>query len=147
MQAELTVHAIHQGGGRVHTSDGQFDVVMDYPIDREQLLGPTPLAMLLASLAACSLNSVKVILRKMQQPVAGLEVRAQAARSTEHPTILREVSLAFRVKGDGVDPAAVERAIHLSEERFCPVWNMLSPSTAIKAEFQIESTAPQTTTA
>ena len=142
MQTDLAVSAVHEGGMRVRASDGQFDVVMDYAIQgNEPLAGSTPLTMLLASLAACSLNSVIAILKKMHQPLAGLEVEAHGTRSSEHPTVLREISLDFIVKGDGVDAAAVERALQLSEDRFCPVWNMLKASTPIKASFHLEASA------
>lgn len=137
MKAELSVRAVHQGGMRVLATDGQFEVLMDYPIqENESISGPTPLTMLLASLAACSLNSVAMILKKMQQPLLGLEVKARGVRKAEHPTLLTDISLEFTVKG-GVDPAAVAHAMKLSEERLCPVWNMLKASTAIKAEFHL----------
>jgi putative redox protein len=138
MKTELTVHAIHQGAMRVLASDGEFRVAMDYPIvDGESTTGPTPLTMLLASLAACSLNSVAVILKKMEQPLAGLGVEVRGTRQTEHPTVLTDVSLEFTVKGE-VDSGAMARALQLSEERLCPVWNMLKASTSIKASFQLE---------
>ena len=138
MKTELTVRAIHQGGMRVLTSDETFQVEMDYPIaDGEITAGPTPLTMLLASLAACSLNSVVVVLRKMQQPVTGMEVEARAVRKAEHPTVLSDITLEFVVKGN-VDPAAVGHALQLSEERLCPVWNMLKSSTSIKADFRLQ---------
>jgi putative redox protein len=138
MKTELNVRAVHQGGMRVLATDGQFDVLMDYPMrEDETASGPTPLTMLLASLAACSLNSVAVILKKMQQPLSGLEVEARGIRKTEHPTLLTDISLEFTVKG-GVDPAAMAHALNLSEERLCPVWNMLNGSTAIKAGFHMQ---------
>lgn len=138
MQTELMVRAIHEGGMLVRASDGQFHVAMDYPIEDGHLLsGPTPLTMLLASLAACSVNSVMAVLKRMHQPVTGLGVEAHATRSTEHPTVLTEILLEFTVKGDSVDPAAVSRALQLSEERLCPIWNMLKASTAIKAEYKL----------
>jgi putative redox protein len=93
--------------------------------------------MLLASLAACSLNSVVVILKKMQQPLADLEVVARGLRSTEHPMLLTDISLEFTVKG-GVDPAAMAHALKLSEERLCPVWNILKAGTAIKAGIHMQ---------
>jgi putative redox protein len=139
MQTELRVHAVHDGGMRVRASDDAFDVLMDYPVSQtESLTGPTPLTMLLASLAACSVNSLIAVLKKMQRPVAGLSVEARARRSTEHPTVLTDISLEFRVKGDAVDPAAVTKALQLAEERLCPVWNMLKVSTPIHAGFQVE---------
>ena len=138
MRTELKVHAAHDGGMRVLASDEKFLVTMDYPMDAgESAAGPTPLTMLLASLAACSVNSVLVVLKKMQQPVTGLEIDASAVRSVEHPTVLTGISLEFTVKGEGVDPAAVTRALQLSEERLCPVWNMLKGSTPIKATFNL----------
>ncbi|WP_109485575.1 OsmC family protein [Occallatibacter savannae] len=143
MQTELIVHAAHEGGMRVRASAGGFDVLMDYPAaSSEPLAGPTPLTMLLASLAACSVNSLMVVLKKMQQPVSGLSVEARAIRSTGHPTVLTNIFLEFTVKGDAVDPAAVGRALQLSEERLCPVWNMLKASTEICAEFHVEHDQP-----
>jgi putative redox protein len=128
---------------RVLASDGQFNLLMDYPIETGNTMsGPTPLTMLLASLAACSLNSVALMLKKMQQPLTGLELTAHAVRRTEHPTVLSDISLEFAVKGNAVDAGAVERALQLSEERFCPVWNMLKASTSIKAAFHIEAPDP-----
>jgi putative redox protein len=139
MKTKLSVRAVHEGGMRVIASDGHFHVPMDYPLnDGETGIGPTPLTMLLASLAACSLNSVMAVLKKMEQPVAGLRVEAHGRRKTDHPTVLTDISLEFTVKGEGVDPAAMARALQVSEERLCPVWNMLKTSTSIKAGFHME---------
>jgi putative redox protein len=138
MKTDLTVQAVHQGGMRVLASDGEFRVAMDYPVvDGESTIGSTPLTMLLASLAACSLNSVVVVLKKMQQPPAGLGVEVRCTRRTENPTLLTDIWLDFTVKGD-VDSAAMTRALQLSEERLCPVWNMLKASTSIKASFHLQ---------
>lgn len=139
MKTELMVRAVHEGGMRVLASDGEFHVAMDYPItDGEVTTAPTPLTVLLASLAACSLNSAMAVLNRMQQPVAGFGVEARGHRSTEHPTVFTGISLEFTVKGKDVDPNAVARALQLSEERLCPVWNMLKASTPIKASFKME---------
>lgn len=139
MKTELSVRAVHKDGLQVLASDGQFDVLMDYPLEPgDPAVGPTPLTMLLASLAACSLNSVLVVLRKMHQPVMGLEVEASAIRSTEHPTVLTGISLEFTVTGEGVDSDKVARALQMSEERLCPVWNMLKAGTPIKASFHLQ---------
>lgn len=143
MQTELVVQAVHESGMRVRTTAGEFNVVMDYPlVPSQSSAGPTPLTMLLASLAACSVNSLMAVLNKMQQHVTGLSVEARALRSTEHPTVLTNILLEFTVKGDAVDPAAVARALQLAEERLCPVWNMLKPTTEICAKFHIEQNQP-----
>jgi putative redox protein len=135
MMTEFSIRAVHRGGMRVTAGDHLHQITMDYPFAAEQkAAGLTPLQMLLASLAACSINSVMAVLqRRLNQPVTGLEVDAHALRKHEHPTVLTEIQLDFLVKGAGVDPSALK----LSEEQLCPVWNMLKRSTPIRASFRL----------
>jgi putative redox protein len=146
MTTQLSIHAVQQGGMRVTADDGVHQVVMDYPLQAGVAGdGLTPLQMLLASLAACSANSVLLVLkRRLEQPVAGLEVEARAVRRQAHPTVLTEISLEFIVKGAGVKPEAVVQAIRVSEEQLCPVWNMLKGGTRIAASFRIVEDAATT---
>ena len=138
MTTELSVHAVHQGGMRVLAGTSSHKVLMDYPLQAgETGKGLTPLQMLLASLAACAANSVALLLKKMNQPVTGLEVDAHGLRRQEHPTVLTGISLDFLIKGSGIDPEAVARALKLSEEQICPVWNMLKGRTPITTSVQI----------
>lgn len=139
MTSELHVRATHRGGMRVQVDDGVHQVMMDYPLRQDEpTAGPMPLQMLLASLAACSADSVMAVLqRRLHEPVAGLEVEVCATRQQEHPTVLTDISLDFLVRGSGVDPAAVSMALQLSEEQLCPVWNMLKGGTPIRASFRL----------
>jgi len=139
MTSELHVRATHLGGMRVQVDDGVHQVTMDYPLRQDETtVGLTPLQMLLASLAACSANSVMAVLqRRLNQPVTGLEIEAHALRRQEHPTVLTEISLEFLVKGAGVDPNAVSLALKSSEDQLCPVWNMLKGTTPIRASFRL----------
>ena len=139
MSTVLSVSATHQGGMRVRASNGTHEVLMDYPMrPDEPCVGFTPLQMLLASLAACSVNSLWVVLnRRLKQPVTGIEVQVRALRAEQHPTVLTEIALQFLIKGSGVDPGAVASAIKISEEQLCPVWNMLKGNTPIAPTFQI----------
>jgi putative redox protein len=90
MTTELSVHAVHQGGMRVLAGTSSHKVLMDYPLQAgETGKGLTPLQMLLASLAACAANSVALLLKRMNQPVVGLEVDAHGLRRQEHPTVTR----------------------------------------------------------
>jgi putative redox protein len=126
---------------RVDAGDGTHSITMDYPMpgDDTEMAGLTPLRTLLASLAACSATSVGALLRKMRQPIARIEVDAVGRRRDEHSTVITKVALAFVVHGDGVDAAAVERALALSEEQICPVWAMLKPGTPVTATYRIEA--------
>jgi putative redox protein len=139
MSTMLSVHAVHQGAMRVEATNGNHEVLMDYPLQpNEKCAGLTPLQMLLASLAACSANSLMLVLkRKLNQPVTGLEVDVRALRAEQHPTVLTEIELEFEVRGHGVSSEAVATAIKVSEDQLCPVWNMLKHGTPITASFRI----------
>jgi uncharacterized OsmC-like protein len=138
MTNELSIHAVHRDGMRVQAGNGKHEIVMDYPLTPSQeVSGLTALETLLASLCACAANTVKVLLvRRMNQPVTGLEVNARAVRRPEHPTVLTEIGLEFVVRG-AVEPDAIGRAIKAAEEQICPVWNMLKGGTTITTSFRI----------
>ncbi len=100
------------------------------------LAGPSPMETVLMALAGCSAMDVISILRKKRQPVAGLEVRAQGVRGDEYPKPYTEIELVYRCAGE-VDPAALERAIELSRDRYCPVWRMLGATVDIRYRYEI----------
>jgi putative redox protein len=138
--SEAHIHAIHQGDWRISADDGVHSLLMDYPdpvAPGGELAGLTPLKTLLASLAGCSGNSVAALLRKMRQPVSGVEVEAHALRRDEHPTVYTDIDLAFTVHGSGVDREAVEKAIRISEEQVCPVWAMLKGGVTITSSLRL----------
>jgi putative redox protein len=103
---------------------------------------PTPMELLLISLAGCSAMDVIAILRKKRQLVEHLEVRAHGQRSDEPPTVFTAIELEYIVHGSGIDRVAVGRAIDLSRDRYCPVWAMLRTSVPIRSSFRIVSDEP-----
>jgi putative redox protein len=139
MPAQLSVRAVHQGGMRVRATAGSHQVLTDYPLEAGQAAeGFTSLELLLASLATCAANSVNLVLkRRMEQNVAGVAVEAVGIRRDEHPMGFTDIAMTFQVKGAALDPEAVAKAIQLSEERICPVWNMLKHGTRITSSFQV----------
>jgi putative redox protein len=81
--------------------------------------GVTPIELMLTSLAGCAASDVISILRKKQQTVTGLEVRVEGTRADEHPKVYTSIAVHFVVTGHDVDPAAVDRAIELSRDKYC----------------------------
>lgn len=112
-----------------------------HEIDLDSALnfGPSPMENVLLSLAGCSAMDVIAILRKQRQPVEGLEVHVRGQRRDEHPTVFTEIQLEYVIHGEDVAPAAVERAIELSRDRYCPVWAMLGQSVTITPRFRVVS--------
>ena len=87
--------------------------------------GPRPLELMLMSLGSCTAMDVISILRKKRQQVSGFEVRLEAGRAADHPHVFTDIVINFIVRGQGVKPAAVARAIELSRDKYCPAWAML----------------------
>jgi len=102
--------------------------------------GFRPMELLLIGLGGCTAMDVISILRKKRQNVAGLELALEADRSDDHPTIFTAIRINYIVRGQEVDPKAVERAISLSETRYCPAMAMLSESVTIELTYEILET-------
>ena len=100
--------------------------------------GPQPLRLLLLGVAGCTAMDVISILRKKRQRVMGLEVEARGSRVDEHPRVYDGVELVYRIRGERVDPKAVERAIELSETRYCPAIAMVGKAAGIRSRYEIE---------
>ena len=138
MPTDLRIHARHESGLRVSATNGRHAITCDYPVaPGQQPAGFTPMELLLVSLAACTGSVVASLLRRLHQPVEGVEVDARGTRRDEHPTIFTEIALEFVVRGGGVEPAAVEKAI-AHADRLCPVLAMLKPATPVSTSFRIQ---------
>lgn len=137
MPTELRIHAVHDGGLRMTATNGQYAVKTDYPVKPgEPCSGLKPMELLLASLAACGGSVVASLLARMHQPVVGVEVDVRGQRRDEHPTVFTAITMEFVVRGAGVAPESVERAI-AQADRLCPVWAMLRPGVPIATKFRI----------
>ena len=55
------------------------------------------------------------------------------------PAVFTAIALEFEFSGGRLEPASVEKALALSEERYCPVWAMLKTSVPIRAEYKLLS--------
>jgi len=80
--------------------------------------GISPMKLLLLSVAGCTSYDVVMILKKMREPIEGLEVEISGKRREEHPRVYEEVHLHYRVYGN-VSEEKVRRAIELSQDKYC----------------------------
>jgi len=99
--------------------------------------GLRPMELLALGLAGCTAMDVISILAKKRQQVTNFEVRLSARRSKEHPKVFTLISLEYIVTGIQVDPQAVERAVQLSEELYCPAQAMLKQAVKIESHITI----------
>src|SRR5262245_43281069 len=90
-------------------------------IDGDSTAGPSPVQMLVLGLAGCMAADLVHILQKGRHALTGLSARIVAERAQEPPHLVLRAQLQFQVRGDP-PPAAVERAIALSHDKYCSVW-------------------------
>jgi putative redox protein len=99
--------------------------------------GPRPFELLLVSLAGCTAMDVLSILRKKRVKVAGIEVHTDGERTEEHPRVPSDINIRYRIFGVDVKAKDVERAIELSEEKYCGVQAILRPTAKIASSYEI----------
>jgi putative redox protein len=113
-------------------------VVMDGSADfGGSLGGSTPKELLLMALAGCTSTDVVPILKKKRVPLQRYEVYVKGIEREEHPRIFTEIQVEYVFYGDGINPADVERAIELSDTKYCSVSAILKASAPIKHTYRI----------
>jgi putative redox protein len=105
----------------VATGTGGHSIVLDAPGGRETWQGFKPSELLLAALAGCTAVDVIDILSKKRLQVSGLRVSAHGEQREEYPRAFERIHVHYEVRGRNVPEEAVERAISLSQEKYCSV--------------------------
>ena len=100
--------------------------------------GPKPVELVGVALAGCTAFDVITILRqKFHQRIAGYEVCIEAEQAERPPQVFTEVRIVHRVIGYEIDPAAVQEAIRLPEEKYCSVGAMVRKTAAFHTTFEV----------
>jgi len=139
MAKEVSAEIAFRGGMRFDGKSGRAGtaVALDFAAEGEEIQGFSPLELLLTSLAGCSGQVTVGLLKRMGQEVKDLTVHARGEKREIHPAVLTSIELEFEFRGGKLDGASVEKALALSEERFCPVWAMVKASAPIKATYRL----------
>ena len=87
--------------------------------------GFRPKELMLNALAGCTAMDVISILRKMKCEPEAFRVEVSAEESEEHPKVFTAFHIKYLVKGE-VPADKLEKAINLSQERYCGVTAMYS---------------------
>lgn len=100
-------------------------------------LAPRPMELVLAGAGGCSAFDVVMILKRGRQEVTGCEAKLSAERADADPKVFTKIHFHFVVKGKGLRPEAVERAIKLSAEKYCSASIMLGKTAVISHDWEI----------
>ncbi len=139
MANDMTVRATLVTGMRfdVETGSGHHVILDAAEHNGGQNSGPQPMEMLLVALASCAGMDIITILRKKRQEITGYELRVHGRRAEEHPKVFLDITVEHIFTGHNLRSEAVERAIELTEERYCGASAMLGKTATLKHIFLI----------
>jgi len=123
------------GSGHVLIMDGAPDA--DRPENGGQNLAPRPMETVLAGTGGCTAYDVVLILKRGRHDVRGCSVKLTSERAQVDPKVFTKIHMQFTVTGRGIPPAAVERAIAMSHEKYCSASIMLGKTAQITTGFEI----------
>ena len=115
------------GSGHTITMDGSPDV-------GGRNLASRPMEVVLMGMGGCTAIDVVSMLKKQRQDIEGIEVSLVAERAEEHPKVFNQVKLVYTVRGRNLNKALVERAVALSDEKYCSATAMVRKSAEIAHE-------------
>lgn len=117
-----------EGGGATHPS---------IQMDGGSRAGPSPMELLLLSVAGCMAIDVRLILDKARVPLTDLEVVTEGVRADTEPRRYIRVKMHFRLEGPGEEhEARVARAVQLSRDKYCSVLHTLDPDLPIETTIE-----------
>jgi len=119
-------------------SESGHKVTMDGPPDfGGQNKGPRPMEMLLMGMGGCTSFDVVLILKKSRQDIRDCVAEITAERADTDPKVFTKIHIHFVVMGKGLDPKRVEKAVTLSEEKYCSASIMLGKTAKITHDIEI----------
>ncbi len=122
----------------VGESGSGHSVVMDgAPDSGGRNLAARPMEMVLMGMGGCTAFDVVMILKKARQLIADCIVEVSAERAEEVPKVFTRIHVHYIVKGRGLSEKQVEKAIHLTAEKYCSVSIMLAATAEVTHDFEI----------
>ena len=118
----------------VATSPSGHAITIDS--DRASNKAPGPMELVLMALGACTATDVVSILKKKRQKLDSLEVICSGERAAEPPSVWIKLEILYRLRG-ALEEAAVQRAIELSEQKYCSVSAMLQKTAKLTWRHEI----------
>ena len=119
------------------TESGHAVLMDGAPAAGGRNLGPRPMEMLLLGAGGCTSFDVMSILKKSRQDVSDCYVELDAERAETDPKVFTKIHMHFVVKGKGIKPEAIEKAIKLSAEKYCSASIMLGQTAVITHDFEV----------
>ena len=100
--------------------------------------GPRPKPLMLVSLGGCTGMDVVSMLKKMRVEYDGLNIEVEGELTEEHPKVYHTITINYIFKGKDLPMEKLEKAVSLSQERYCGVTAMLAKAAKIEHKIIVE---------
>ncbi len=99
-----------------------------------------PMEMVLMALGGCTSMDVLSLLKKMRVELDSYDLEVQGERAEEHPKPFTKIQLDYYFKGNGLADKKdkIEKAVKLSQEKYCGVSAMLAKTAEINYDIHLE---------
>lgn len=97
-----------------------------------------PKELLLLALGTCTGSDVVMILNKKKMEFTDFEIHLDAEEAKDHPKVFTKIHIEFLFRGKDLNSKHIERAIELSQNKYCPITYMLKSSVEINTSYKIE---------
>jgi putative redox protein len=110
-------------------------------LDSESKEGVSPMQALAFAVSGCMAMDVVHILTKARNAPRAVKASFTGRRPVEPPSRFTAIALHFIVDGDAPDEQ-VQRAIQLSRDKYCSVWNSMQPDIDFNVTFTVNRSTP-----
>ena len=110
--------------------------------DADAQWGCKPTESLLLSLAGCMGIDIVTILTKMRIGLTSFRMEVEGERNPTPPQYYKAVEIVLHITGKNVNPQKVDRAIALSRDKYCSVYNSLRPDIVLNVRYVLEKKNP-----
>ena len=123
----------------IGTTPSGNSVAIDVKGDRKS--APSPLEMLLVSVAACTAADVASIMEKKRQDIREYIVVVTGERVDDFPRKFIAFHVHHIVRGHNVSEQGLAKAIELSDTKYCSVAATVRPTATITTSYEIVEVA------
>jgi len=103
-------------------------------INTDEGEGYRPKSLMLSALAGCSGLDIVSLLKKMRAEVDNFTIDIEANLTEEHPKFYDKVKIIFKFYGTDLKRDKIEKAVKLSEDRYCGVMEMFRQFAEVNIE-------------
>jgi len=135
-QNKATIELNEEEGELIFACRTQRGYEVDY--DPNFQWGCSPTETLQLSLGGCMAIDVVSFLRKMRATVSAFRMELEGERNPTPPQYYKSIGIKMTITGKNLGRKKVDRAIALSQEKYCSVYHTLRPDLRVNVSYEIK---------